>query len=648
MPIRALVAAAAALLALGTAAFAQDPPAPGPAPAGEEKAKEKETEVPDLEVTATGHDEERRSTSLPIFVIDARWFEDHQVSSVAEALRQVPGVTVSRGGTPGAATSVFLRGAASNQAVVLQDGMSLNDPTLGSQFNFFDFDALNVDRVEVLRGSYGALYGSSAIGGVIQVVSRRGEGPGEFRASVEGGSFETRRETISGSGGGKDGDWSMAFAETGTDGPHDRQVFAARSFSGLFGAPVAGDGRAEVAVRWISSRAEDPFDFGNPLPKDDNISRERDLFAVGLTVEKPVNKSVTAKLRGSVVKADSTFRNESDAGPGTPPEFVSTNQATTSSLGASAKAVLVDDEKARREASVVLGADVKEEASLGFSDSAFGGGRGLDRSIRNQGAYVLGRGRMGPVVVNGGARYDHHSQAGGEWSPQGGVRVEVERTSTVLTANAGQGFRAATPSEFSDPFVGNPDLTPEFSGSYDAGAEQKLGDRVTVAGGWFLLMTRDLIAFDPVTGLLQNLNHTRVTGGELSVTVDAGNGLVLRGAGTRQRARQTDAGAAPRLPGRPDGFASAGAEWTRGKWTFTADAYWQGAVPDLGQAGPDQDLRDHAGRRVVVNLGGRWKASESLTVYARVENVFDEEYVETPSSPKGLPVGVFAGVSLEF
>jgi outer membrane receptor protein involved in Fe transport len=89
-------------------------------------------------------------------------------------------------------------------------------------------------------------------------------------------------------------------------------------------------------------------------------------------------------------------------------------------------------------------------------------------------------------------------------------------------------------------------------------------------------------------------------------------------------------------------------EWTRGKWTVTLDGYWQSSVDSLGQKGPDQYLRDHPGRRFIVNLGGRWKVTEALTVYARVENLLDQEYVETPTAPKGPPIAVSAGVSLEF
>ena len=121
---------------------------------------------------------------------------------------------------------------------------------------------------------------------------------------------------------------------------------------------------------------------------------------------------------------------------------------------------------------------------------------------------------------------------------------------------------------------------------------------------------------------------------------------MLRASGTRQRPRNRITGA--RLPGRPEAIGSAGAEWTGGKWTVAADLYWQSAVDDLGQTGPDQELRNHAGRRAVVNLSARWKATEAVSVFARVENLLGEEYVETPSAPRGLPLSVAAGVALDF
>jgi vitamin B12 transporter len=650
MPADRRAAAFAAVLAaaLASPALAQDPvppPAGEAAPPKKEEPERKEALLEQVEIVATGYEQEQGRSTNPISVIDGDWFEEHQVSDVADGLRQVPGVTVARGGTSGAATSLFLRGAGSNQVLVLQDGMPLNDPTIGGQFNFFDLDALDLDRVEVLRGSYGVLYGSSAIGGVVNLVSRRGEGPAAFRASAEVGSFMTHRETLTGGAGDKESDWSFGVAETGTDGPHDREGFRSLSLAGLFGAKVAGDGRAEFSMRALDSTAEDPYDFGSPLPKDPNIRREREIVALGASLEKPVASWLTAKVRATLTDIDSAFRNGGDT-PTAPDEFKSTSEATTTLFGASLRAVGNLDAKGENTLEVIAGGDTRAEESFGLSESPFGSGVDVDETTRNSGAFLLASTYLGPFTLTGGGRYDRHSQAGGEWSPQAGAAYRCERSGTTVRGNYGQGFRAATPAEFTDPFVGNPDLGPERSESVDLGVDQEVGSWLSAEATWFRLRTRDLIAFDATSGILQNIDRTEVTGVEFGLRAEPGAGFTILASVTHQRPRDLATHAS--LPNRPDDFGSLGVEWKRGDWTVTADLYWQGAVDDLGATGPDQDLRDHAGRRKVMALGARWQATKRLKAFARVENLWNERYVETPFAPRGEPFALFAGLSLDF
>ncbi len=628
----------------GAAGAPSAPPPAGTVPAPAPPAPG-ETLLEEVEVVATGFARPRGQSTVPVSVVEGSWYEDRGVSSVADGLRQVPGAAVSRGGAPGAATSLFLRGAGSNQVLVLQDGVPLNDPTVGSQFNFFDLDAVNLDRVEVLRGSYGALYGSDAVGGVVNLVSRRGEGDAAFRSSFTGGSFRTHRETFGGSGGDAAFDWSFGVAESGTDGPHDREVFRSVSFGGLFGGRAWADGRWQVSVRSLASTAEDPYDFGNPLPPDDNIRRERDLFAVGGSLEKPVATWLTARVRASVTDIDSVFRNGADT-PGGSMEFESLSQAATTEGGA---ALLASWPRGKGEAlggSVVLGGDWRVQESVSASDSPFGAGIDLDDAVQNGGGYLLATAEAGPVTATAGGRFDDHSQAGSEWSPQAGLRLDLDRTRSVLRANYGQGFRAPTPAEFADPFVGNPDLGAERSESVDAGLEQGIAPGVTAEAGWFRLRTRDLVVYDSATFRLENMARAQADGSEWGLRADLGGGLSVAGSWTHQRARNLATGY--RLPNRPVDFGTLGVAWTRGAWTAAADLFVQGSVPDLGQTGPDMDLRRHPGRRAVVDLSLRWRASERISVFGRIENLTNGRFVETPSAPRGPPVSLFAGIAVDF
>ena len=625
------------------------PAVPGatPPPAGGDAAAARDTRLAAVEVVATGFPQARGASPAAVTILEGEWFEEHQVRTVADGLRQVPGAVVTRAGSLGGSTALHLRGAGSNQVLILQDGIPLNDPTVGGQFNLFDLDVNDLDRVEVLRGSHGVLYGSDAIGGVVNLVTRRGEGPGSFRAGAEAGSFRTHREWFSGSGGDGTADWSFGLSTVQSAGRHARENFESRSFAGRLGARIGTEGRGEITLRHIDSTAENPFDFGSPIPRDSNVELERETFAAGLSFEAPVSDRITGKVRMSVTDIDSHNRNEKDPGTaGTTPEFVSTADATTTLLGASARAEILREKDDGLELAVVAGLDHETEESVNFTESPFGAGRGLDDRTINRGAYALVTATRGPVTLVGGTRHDDHSQGGEEGSPQAGVLVRVDRTRTTLRANYGEGFRAPTPVEFTDPFSGNPNLGPERSESVDAGFTQDLGGGVTLDASWFRLRTEDLIAFDLTSFRLENLARAEVKGLETGLTADLGGGWSGRATYLHQRPRDLGTGAP--LANRPDRAGTVGAAWTRGAWTLTGDLVWQGGIADGDTRGPDQDLRNHPGRRVLLNLGARWRVTDTVTVFGRIENALDREYVETPTAPKAPPVGIFLGVSVDF
>ncbi|MEO2021507.1 MAG: TonB-dependent receptor plug domain-containing protein, partial [Pirellulaceae bacterium] len=140
-------------------------------------------------------------------------------SSVAEVLRGKLGLDVVRSGGSGGATSIFLRGANSQHTKVLMDGIPINDPSHPNRgFDFSSLSADNIERIEVLRGPQSILYGSDALGGVINIITKRGEGPPSIRASGMGGSFGTARTSLSISGGDQASYYSISGGYSHTDG----------------------------------------------------------------------------------------------------------------------------------------------------------------------------------------------------------------------------------------------------------------------------------------------------------------------------------------------------------------------------------------------------------------------------------------------
>ena len=153
-------------------------------------------ELPEMVVTATRVPIPAEQSGSAITVITGEELEQRQIRVVADALRDVPGVTVSRSGGAGGITQVYLRGAESNQTLVLIDGVEVNNPDGGA----FDFNSLLdvvVERIEVLRGPQSVLWGNSAIGGVINIVTRRADQPVQASARLEGGSFSTGQASAS-------------------------------------------------------------------------------------------------------------------------------------------------------------------------------------------------------------------------------------------------------------------------------------------------------------------------------------------------------------------------------------------------------------------------------------------------------------------
>ncbi|MGH8211449.1 MAG: TonB-dependent receptor, partial [Steroidobacteraceae bacterium] len=155
-------------------------------------------------VTATRIPTPEAEVASSITVVTADDIAAKQNQTLPDVLKDVPGLNVVQAGGPGAQTSVFMRGTNSNHTKVLVDGIDVSDPSNPSDsFDFGQFLAQDIQRVEVLRGPQSGLYGSDAIGGVINIITKSGAGPVHFNASAQGGSFSTFNQTggVSGSDG---------------------------------------------------------------------------------------------------------------------------------------------------------------------------------------------------------------------------------------------------------------------------------------------------------------------------------------------------------------------------------------------------------------------------------------------------------------
>jgi vitamin B12 transporter len=593
-----------------------DPPA-DPVAAAEPAATLHE----EIVVSAQADEAPRRRVGSSVTVIGRAEIEARRADSVAELLRSVPGVEVSRSGPPGGNTSAFIRGANSSHTLVLVDGVRVNSPAVGG----YDLAALstdNVERVEVVRGPQSALYGSEAIGGVIAVHTRRGTGGGlEGSAAAEAGTGESHRLATAWRGGGEGPggvwDWSLAASQRQFDGVSsaseaagntEADPFRDTTASGLLGLDLAGGGRAEIAVRTLDSATGlDGFAFGIGPVDDPNYRLDRRAVYADLRLETPLTARWTQHLRAGTAREELAATD-----PDTPFHPFATDTVVSDVVTQADLRLAGDRDGGGRLADTLsLGAGFERRA--GDAAGAF------DESVDVASAFAENRlAWRDRLFVTAGARWDDHSVFGAEttwrgtasWLAGGGARVH---------GSWGTGFKAPTFNELYFPGFGNPDLEPETSTGWDLGVEVERGAwRGDVTA--FASDVDNLIDFDLATLRAENVAAARIRGVESQLAwLPSVPGLEARASWTWTDTEDRATGEP--LARRPEHRGTLGAVWDpAGRWdaalTLTAVA---GRVDSDGTPMEDYERLD-------ATAG--WRALPRTTVYLRLDNLLDDEAAE--------------------
>ncbi|MDX1675408.1 MAG: TonB-dependent receptor plug domain-containing protein, partial [Longimicrobiales bacterium] len=278
--------------------------------------------LPGIVVTATRVPLARETLPTPVTVWTREELRARGIRTVAEALETVPAATVARAGSPGAQTSLFLRGGESDYVKVLIDGVAVNDP--GGAFDFADLSTDQVERIEVVRGPVSVLYGSDAVSGVVQVFTRRPSGGPTLSAQLSGGRGQER--DAAGSAGGSasaptPATYGLMDAEatlTGAAGPVAYVVGGSRSWSGgLY--PFNNDRDhgtgtarlswtapgAEIALstRYTDSRSHFPTD-GTGALVDEDARLDRRLWTTTATAGFRIHRRLDGRVQAGLVTRD--------------------------------------------------------------------------------------------------------------------------------------------------------------------------------------------------------------------------------------------------------------------------------------------------------------------------------------------------------
>jgi vitamin B12 transporter len=608
-------------------------------------------------VTATRSPQPAGKTGETIDIIEAKDLETQQIAVASDALQELPGLMVNRNGAVGQFTSISLRGAEAGQTVVLVDGVRLNDPSATDDTAILgDLLVNNIDRMEVLRGPQSTLYGSDAIGGVVNILTRRGgTSPFALTASAEGGAFDTFHMNVAANGTSDIVEYGAALNWLGTRG-----VSAADSRNGnsepdgYKNLGATANVRAHLSDQisidlrgyFTNGHAgfDDNFSFTPPFTvMDSKANNRQELFAGYAGVNVDLFGGVFHNRMALI--ATSSNRRYFDSAF----DFIHLNSDDFSDIVRLEYQGTIDP---TADDEITFGAETEHSHFHGDSFSSFFPTQ-TDRGQSQTSGYYLQAQHtfLDQLTVTGGARYENDDIFGSHTSLKFAGAWRIPSLNVTLHANYGDGFKAPSLfqrfSEFSPP-PGNPPLKPEEARGWEVGASKSFfDDRARASLVYFEEHATNLIDFVSCSGtscasrpfgFYTNIGRTRSTGFEAESSVRLADSLTLSTNYTNLSAVDLTTGSHTTLPRRPHSKATAILTWLPDTdWTLGS------SITYIGPRFDDVGVREHLSDYALVNIFGSWRVTEHYELFARAENLFDKHYEpEFGYGAEGR--GVFAGL----
>lgn len=540
-----------------------------------------------------------------VSVVTRAQIEQRQSRTVEDALRGLPGLDFSNNGGRGRATQVFMRGTESDHVLVLVDGVKIGSATLGTA-PFEHLPISEIERIEVVRGPRSSLYGSEALGGVIQIFTRKGGGELTPSFSVTGGSHETGEATVGLSGGGANSWFNLSASGTDTQGTNacsgilnragcfvnEPDDDAYRSVSGSARAGMRFENGAEVDAHYLRAESESFFD-GGFVNESENMQQ-----VLGASASFAPHEIWRASLAGGRSwDYSDNFLNGVKRG-----HFDSKRDTLS----------LQNDFTIAPRHVLTAGGDFQKDQVS--SSTAYPVTSRDNYGVFGQ--YQAGLGRHDATLS---LRRDDNEQFGGKTT--GNVAYGYDFTDALrATAAYGTAFKAPTFNELYFPFFGDPSLRPETARSSEVGLS---GDHPLGTWGINLFETRlnNLIAFDAARRRATNVDDARIRGLELQA------GALLAGWTTHvnltlldpeNRSRGANRGNV--LPRRAEESLRLDADREFGRFGIGASILAAGKRYD--------DLANAAelDRYVTVDLRSQYKVTEKWAIQGRAENLLDRDY----------------------
>ncbi len=602
-------------------------------------------------VTATRTETPAGQLGAAVTVITGEEIDTRRYPTVDEALRMVPGVEIRRSGSFGKTTSISIRGANPNQVQVLIDGVRVKSTTTG-QAELSDLSPELIERIEVIRGPQSTLYGADAIGGVVNIITRRGQGPPTAWTTQEVGNRDTLRSTAGIAGSREIFDYAFGLSHFESNGQFKNDGVNQDSFNARFGVSLPGQTTVSLATRWNQTNTGLPIEFvGTPNPivptlLDPNTRQESETWTVSLGVQsRPVSWWGTEFRLGRYWNKQA-FIDPPDPFPcppatfGPPCDFPGTFESERREVE------WLNHFHVGTWSTSTFGIEYRHETANVQGTSGFDGLAETVSGLFQQQFRFFDR-----LFMSAGVRVEDNNVFGDSVTERGSLAYQIKEWGTRLRGGAGSGFRAPTFNDLFFPGFANESLLPEKSFSYDFGIDQSFwANRVRLGLTYFQNKYTNLIACCVVISTFPfvttgNIGRARSAGIEFTSEVDLLDNLTasVNYTYTDSEDLLTDRP----LPREPRHRWNGRLAWEPLKrWLL-----WTEVHAVTRQFERNGDVYNSGHTRVdlgtTVRVLERWGHVKYVDLTGRIQNLLDEGYAEVRGFP-ALGVTGIVGVRVTF
>ncbi len=596
------------------------------------------SKLSEILVTATKTPTSAIEVASSYTLINAEQIKRYQNSTALELLRNVEGLSITQQGGPGKLASVFTRGANSNHTLVLIDGVEMNDPSsTNNAYDLANLSLTDVERIEIVRGPQSTLYGSEAMAGVVNIITRKGSGKPAFRISGEGGSHNYYRGSLNTAGSFGDLSYTAGFSKLRTDGisaiskkygSTENDSYDNTTATARLGYDFTKSIKTDLVYRFTT--AESGLDQSGKLGDDPNYNYDTEEHILGFnTTASLLNNSWKTKLSAGLTRRIShAIDKTDDAHPGTASRNFA--NATRLKFGWQNIVTVLENQK------FTLGIETEEESATTSyrSESEWGPYESMfpEKKVRTNSLYLQDQVKLfDNLFTSLGIRYDDHEKFGGHTTFRIAPAYYLASSGTKFRATYGTGYKAPSLFYLFDPAFGNPDLNPEESTGWDAGIDQYItGTPITLGITYFATNFDELIGFDE-NFVTVNIDKAETNGVEFYAEYDNRSNLTAKLNYTYTSARDKSAGVDKEfedLIRRPDHKLNLNINYAPyEKVNVNLNINYTGECKD-------DDFETYPTSRVniksysTVNLAVSYKLFDMFKLSGRVDNMFDAQYEE--------------------